>query len=221
MVRSRLAAVSAMLLFTASMAAAQTSVGGRAVNSQGGVVPNAEAALRPLPAAGAMPNMPNMPAPAPDRTATAGADGAFTFNQVPAGEYVLQVDASGFERASQAVTVANQPQTLTMTLTPLDIPGAESIVASTAGVPDTQALLERIKQLEQRLSDLESSTVLSEPETRVKRIEVYVDQNKNVHDEPVPGAQKQVTYQRERVYRRVPAGVGVDPRQLLGDGPGP
>ena len=205
MVRSRLAAVSAMLLFTASMAAAQTSVGGRAVNSQGGVVPNAEATLRPLPAPGAMPNMPNMPnmpAPAPDRTATAGADGMFTFNQVPAGEYVLQVDASGFERASQAVTVANQPQTLTMTLTPLDIPGAESVAASAAIVPDTQALLERIKQLEQRLSDLESSTVLSEPETRVKRIEVYVDQNKNVHDEPVPGAKKEVTYQRERVYRR-------------------
>ena len=55
---------------------------------------------------------------------------------------------------------------------------------------------------EQRIEDLESSTVLSEPETRVKRIEVYVDPNNNIHDAPVPGAKKQVTYQRERVYRR-------------------
>ena len=205
MVSCRVAVGVAALLLSATMASAQTgSVAGRAVNSQGGVVPGAEASLRPLPAAGTMPNMPNMPnmpAPAPDRTATASADGTFTFNQVPTGEYVLQVDSPGFERASQALTISNQPQTLTMTLTPLDIPGGEAIVAST-GVPDTQSLLERIKQLEQRLSDLESSTVLSEPETRVKRIEVYVDENKNVHDEPVPGAKKEVTYQRERVYRR-------------------
>lgn len=206
MVRSRLAVALGAVLLAATGASAQTSVTGRVANSQGGVIANAEATLRALPPPGSpampnMPNMPNMPA-ATERTATAGADGMFTFSGVPAGEYVLQVDASGFERTSQAVTVANQPQTLTMTLTPLDIPGAESVAASAAVVPDTQALLDRIKQLEQRLSDLESSTVLSEPETRVKRIEVYVDQNNNVHDEPVPGAKKQVTYQRERVYRR-------------------
>src|SRR4029434_8650580 len=53
-----------------------------------------------------------------------------------------------------------------------------------------------------RLGDIESSAVLSEPETRVKRIEVYVDPNGIQTDEPVPGAKKEVTYQRERVYRR-------------------
>jgi len=68
--------------------------------------------------------------------------------------------------------------------------------------PDRQALLDRIEQLEKRLSNLESSAVLSEPETRVKRVEVYVDANGNEHDEPVPGAKKTVTYQRERVFRR-------------------
>ena len=52
------------------------------------------------------------------------------------------------------------------------------------------ALLDRIKTLEQRIADLESGTVLSEPETRVKRIEVYVDKNGNEHDEPVPGAEE-------------------------------
>jgi hypothetical protein len=33
-----------------------------------------------------------------DRNHHVGADGAFTFGQVPAGQYVLQVDANGFER---------------------------------------------------------------------------------------------------------------------------
>ncbi len=206
MVRSRLVAAGAMLLLTGSLAAAQTStVGGRVVNSQGGVVPNAEATLRPLPAPGAtpMPNMPNMPGMAAEKTMAVNADGTFTFAGVAPGQYVLQVDASGFERSSQQVTVANQPLTFAVTLTPLDIPGAEgSAEAAAAVVPDTQVLLDRIKQLEQRISDLEANTVLSEPETRVKRIEVYVDPNNNVHDEPVPGARKQVTYQRERVYRR-------------------
>src|SRR4029077_9700084 len=53
-----------------------------------------------------------------------------------------------------------------------------------------------------RIADLESGTVLSEPETRVKRIEVYKDKNGVEYDEPKEGATKTVTYQRERVYRR-------------------
>jgi hypothetical protein len=44
--------------------------------------------------------------------------------------------------------------------------------------------------------------VLSEPETRVRKIEVYVDQNSNISDQPTPGSKKTTTYQRERVYRR-------------------
>src|SRR5262245_39789103 len=207
MVRCRLAAVIAMLLLTASFAAAQNStVSGRVANAQGGVIANAEATLRALPPPGTpvmpnMPNMPNMPA-AMERTATAGADGAFTFANVAAGDYVLYVDASGFERSSQTITVGNQAQNLMVTLTPLIVPGAEESAAAAAGVADTQLLLDRIKQLEARITDLESEAVLSEPETGVKRIEVYVDQNNNVHDQPVEGAKQQVTYQRERVYRR-------------------
>jgi len=196
-----------MLLLTASLAAAQNStVSGRVANAQGGVIASAEATLRALPPPGTpampnMPNMPNMPA-AMERTATAGADGMFTFANVGAGDYVLYVDASGFERSSQTVTVGTQAQNLTITLTPLIVPGAEEGAAAAAGVADTQLLLDRIKQLEARITDLEAEAVLSEPETRVKRIEVYVDQNNNVHDEPVEGAKQQVTYQRERVYRR-------------------
>ncbi|HEX4999752.1 MAG TPA: carbohydrate porin [Terriglobia bacterium] len=67
---------------------------------------------------------------------------------------------------------------------------------------DPAALLDRIKRLEDRTTNLESSAVLSEPETRVKKVEVYVDKNGVQHDQPVDGAKKEVTYQRERVYRR-------------------
>ena len=204
MVRSRLAVALGALLLTAAVASAQTStVAGRVANSQGGVIANAEATLRALPPPGStpMPNMPNMPAPF-ERTATAGADGAFTFNGIPAGDYVLFVDAVGFERSSQTVTLGNQPQNLTITLTPLVLPGAEEAAGANGNVTDSAVLLERIKQLEQRITDIESEAVLSEPETRVKRIEVYVDQNGVQTDEPAPGAKKEVTYQRERVYRR-------------------
>jgi hypothetical protein len=65
-----------------------------------------------------------------------------------------------------------------------------------------QDLLDRIKALEQRTRELETNTVLSEPETRVKKVDVYVDQDGNQFDQPTPGAKKTVTYQRERVYRR-------------------
>lgn len=85
------------------------------------------------------------------------------------------------------------PATQTGPLNPEDTPPDST---------DPQALLERIKALEQRIKDLESSAVLSEPETRVKKIDVYVDKDGNIHDQPTPGAEKKTTYQRERVYRR-------------------
>jgi hypothetical protein len=203
MVRSRLVLALGAMLLSAAAASAQTSVSGRVSNAQGGTIANAEATLRALPPPGAppMPNMPNMPQPF-ERTATAGADGAFTLNGIPAGDYVLFVDASGFERSSQTITVGNQPQNLTVTLTPLILPGAEESAGAGGTVTDSALLLERIKQLEARITDLESEAVLSEPETRVKRIEVYVDDNGVQTDTPAPGAKKEVTYQRERVYRR-------------------
>jgi len=211
-----LAVTCVAVLLTAARASAQSTVGGRVANARGGVIAGADVTLRTLmpPGAPAMPA--NMPGMAPDRTTTSGADGTFTFGQVPAGQYVLQVDANGFERSSQPVTVANQPQTFAVALTALEVPGAEPVVATTGSDTDPAALLDRIKTLEQRIADLESGTVLSEPETRVKRIEVYVDKNGNEHDEPVPGAEKKVTYQRERVYRR--SWLSEKLEQALGDG---
>jgi hypothetical protein len=71
-----------------------------------------------------------------------------------------------------------------------------------AGTLDTQAILDRLDAIEMRLTDLETNTVLSEPKTIVKQVEVYVDQNGNEYDHPVAGATPQITYQRERVFRR-------------------
>src|SRR6185295_1103916 len=202
--RVSLAATCAAILLMAAGASAQTvTVGGSVSNARGGVIAGADVTLRTLPPPGS-PAMPaNMPGMAPDRTTTSAANGTFTFTQVPPGQYVLLVDAAGFERSSQEVTVANQPQTLNVALDPLEVPGAApSPAASTGSASDPQALLDRSKTLEQRIADLESGTVLSEPETRVKRVEVYVDKEGNEHDEPVPGAEKAITYRRERVYRR-------------------
>src|SRR2546426_1071767 len=173
-----------------------SSVNGRIVSAQGGVVANADVSLGPW-----TPAMPGMKmTPAPQRTAKSTSDGTFTFTQVPPGQYVLQVDAPGFERSSQEITVPSA-QPFNISMNRLEIPGAESAAAN-GGTTDTQVLLQRIKMLEERLSALEASTVLSEPETRVKRIEVYVDKNGNEYDKETPGATKKVTYQRERVYRR-------------------
>ena len=52
------------------------------------------------------------------------------------------------------------------------------------------------------MADLETSTVLSEPETRVRRVEVFVDANGQEHDTQVPGSKPVTTYLRERTYRR-------------------
>jgi hypothetical protein len=188
----------------ATNAAAQTSLNGRVADIRGGVVANAEVSLRDLPPPGAaMPNMPGMRTnQPPPRTTRSGADGTFTFNQLPPGQYILQVDAPGFGRAGQEITIPTT-QPVTLTLEPLDVVGStEPTTRAGGGSTDTEALLERIKALEQRISELEASTVLSEPETRVQRREVFVDQNGVEYDEPVSGAVRQVTYQRERTYRR-------------------
>jgi len=71
------------------------------------------------------------------------------------------------------------------------------------GAPlDTQAILDRLEQLDARIANLESATVLSEPKTIAKQVQQYVDPNGNVFDEPGPGRTLETTYQRERVFRR-------------------
>ena len=125
-------------------------------------------------------------------SATTQDDGSFVLPSLPAGTYEVSVQLGGFKpfRQPGVAVAANSTVRLTASLE--------------AGDADTErlALLDRIETLEKRLGDLESSAVLSDPETRVRRVEVYVDKNGQLSDNPSPGAKKEVTYQRERVYRR-------------------
>lgn len=194
-------------------ATAQTSsVGGRVTNREGTAVADAEVSLVPPPSA--MASMPGMrPGASTDRTVRSRADGTFVFDQVPAGRYVLQVDAPGLSRTSQEISVPTA-QIFAVVLDPLEVPGAEPGVTPGAGAApvatDTQALLERIRLLEQRLSEFEATTVLSEPETRVKRIEIWVDKDGNQYDHEVPGSKRAITYERERAYRRQTIGEKIE-----------
>jgi high affinity Mn2+ porin len=129
-------------------------------------------------------------------TATTDAQGAYALPALPVGTYTLSIDVAGVTAYTQpgVEVVADQTRTLNIAMS--------AASASQAADTDRQALLEKIATLEQRITDLESNTVLSEPETRVRRVEVYVDETGGEHDEPVPGATPAVTYRRERVYRR-------------------
>ena len=130
-------------------------------------------------------------------TATTDAQGAYSFAALPPGKYELSiVSATGLTtfRRTGVEVVADRTAPLNIALT--------AASAAEAAEFERQQLVQRIATLEQRITDLESSAVLSEPETRVRRVEVFVDPSGGVHDEPVPGAEPSVTYQRERVYRR-------------------
>ena len=130
-------------------------------------------------------------------TATTDAQGAYNFAALPEGKYDISMNSEAgtmaFRRTGVDV-VADRTATLDITL--------NAASAAAAAEFERQQLLEKIATLEQRVSDLESTTVLSEPETRVRRVEVFVDPSGGEHEEQVPGGSSVVTYQRERVYRR-------------------
>jgi hypothetical protein len=62
--------------------------------------------------------------------------------------------------------------------------------------------MSRMDRLEQRLNELETTAVLSDPETYVSKVEIFVDDDGVEHATKQPGTHSVVTYQRERVYRR-------------------
>lgn len=129
-------------------------------------------------------------------TATADAQGAYSFGALPVGKYDVSVLSAGLTAFRQrgVEVAADRSVRVDIALTPAS--------AAEAAEGERRELVQRIAMLEQRISDLESSAVLSEPETRVRRVEVFVDPNGNELDEPAPGAKPAVTYRRERVYRR-------------------
>ena len=129
-------------------------------------------------------------------SATTDAQGAYAFGALPVGKYDVSIAPGGvgaFRRRGVEVAADGKQQ--------LDI-ALDAASAAAAAEGERQELLQKIATLEQRLTDLESSAVLSDPETRVRRVEVFVDPNGQEHDDPVPGAKPAITYRRERVYRR-------------------
>lgn len=69
-------------------------------------------------------------------------------------------------------------------------------------IEDLERRLQRIEALERRFDELESTAVLSDPETIVKRVVVYVNDDGIEYETEEPGTVPVITYQRERVYRR-------------------
>jgi len=128
--------------------------------------------------------------------ANTNAQGAFEFGALPMGKYTVSTASAGlmtFRRSGVDIGMDTKA-TLDITL--------DAASAAAAAEFERQELLQKIATLEKRITDLETTTVLSEPETRVRRVEVYVDPTGQQHDEPVPGAKREVTYLRERTYRR-------------------
>ena len=106
--RERLLGCLAVVLLTAAFAVpialsakppaqgATSSVSGRVTDNGGAVLPNAEVSLVPI-----VPAMPGMKmTPPPPIVGRVNNNGSFTVAQVPAGQYVLQVDAPGYGRSS-------------------------------------------------------------------------------------------------------------------------
>jgi hypothetical protein len=128
--------------------------------------------------------------------ANTNAQGVYEFGALPMGKYTVSTASAGlttFRRRGVDIAMDGKA-TLDITL--------DAASAAEAAEGERLELLQKIATLEQRITDLETSAVLSEPETRVRRVEVFVDQNGQQHDEPVPGAKREVTYLRERTYRR-------------------
>jgi len=129
-------------------------------------------------------------------TATTDAEGAYAFEALPIGKYDLSIVLAGLTAFRQRGIDVAADRSVQVDIV------LNAASAAQAAEGERLELLQKIATLEQRISDLESTTVLSEPETRVRRVEVFVDDSGNEHDEPVPGAKPAVTYRRERVYRR-------------------
>src|SRR5437667_4631787 len=133
------------------VSAQTSSVSGVVTNRERAPVANADVSLVPPPSA--MTSMPGMrPGASTDRTVRSRPDGTFQLDQIPAGQFVLQVDAPGLSRSSQLITVPTS-QTLVVSLDPLEVPGADTSPAGATPAPaaaDVPALLERIRALEQR-----------------------------------------------------------------------
>ena len=108
--------------------------------------------------------------------ATTDGQGAYAFPALPVGSYDLSIDTAGVTIYTQRGVDVAMDRTLEVNI------AMNAATASQAADADRQALLEKIATLEQRITDLESNTVLSEPETRVRRVEVFVDASEKIEE---------------------------------------
>ena len=89
-------------------------------------------------------------------------------------------------------------------------PGMPAAPPPPAGNLDTQAILERLNAIDERLMSLETNVVLSEPKTIVREVERYVDPNGVEYDQPAPDRRPVLTYERQRVFRRQSIGEEIE-----------
>jgi hypothetical protein len=89
-----------------------------------------------------------------------------------------------------------------------------------SGNLDTQAILDRLDAIDQRLQYLETNVVLSEPKTVVREVEVFVDPAGNEFNEPAPDRRPVLTYERQRVFRRQSVGEEIEDALASADASG-
>ena len=114
-------------------------------------------------------------------TAATDQQGAYSFGALPVGKIPISIRECGVTDRFRRRGVAIEMDAATHAR---HHAGRGDRSRSRGG--ERQELLQKIATLEQRITDLESSTVFSDPETRVRRVEVYVDAKGSEHDEPVP-----------------------------------
>ncbi len=106
----------ALFFCVLAVAASAQTVSGRVTDPQGAAVTDASLTL-------------SAPGAATPASASTGSDGSFSFPNVSSGLYVLSVEAPGFQRWTQAITVAASTSPLTVVL---PIPGFSETVAVAA-----------------------------------------------------------------------------------------
>jgi len=115
----------ALLLFNAAGVAQISTVTGRVVDPQGSIVVNALVSLK----MGAQ----------LDRTARTAEDGMFAFEQVPAGDYVIQVEAPGFAPWIETVSVSPSMAAVSVSLQVASISETVEVLATAGAALTTPA----------------------------------------------------------------------------------
>lgn len=102
-IRDALTLTVLVCLFSVTAAAQGVPVVGRVTDPQGGAIGSALVTL-------------GAPGASSPQTTRTGSDGVFSFLGVPSGSYELHVDAAGFERSTQTITVPSGTPSINVTL---------------------------------------------------------------------------------------------------------